>query len=53
LSIAKNRFGPDSVYVTLQGSKANESLTFRFREVPNEEEEAELLCPERKNGKDK
>ncbi len=51
LSIAKNRFGPDSVYVTLQGSKATESLNFRFREVPNEEEEAELLCPERKSNK--
>jgi len=48
LSIAKNRFGPDSVFITLQGSKATESLTFRFNEVPNEEEEAELLFPERK-----
>jgi hypothetical protein len=53
LSIAKNRFGPDSVFITLQGSKATESLNFRFREVPNEEEEAELLCPERKNAKEK
>lgn len=47
LSIAKNRMGPDSVYVNLQGSKPNEALTFKFVEVPPEEEEADLLYPEK------
>ena len=51
LGIAKNRFGVDSAWISLQGNTASESLNFRFREVPNESEEEELLYPERKKQK--
>jgi replicative DNA helicase len=51
LSIAKNRMGPDSVYVNLMGNKPNEPLTFKFTEVPSEEEETSLLYPDSESDK--
>jgi hypothetical protein len=51
LSIAKNRMGPDSVYVNLMGNKPSEPLTFKFTEVPSEEEEASLLYPDSESDK--
>lgn len=44
LSLLKNRCGPDSVYVNLMGDKPEDELTYRFKEVPKEEE-SELLKP--------
>lgn len=42
LKILKNRSGPDSVFVRLQGDLPNKPLTFKFVEM-DEEEEKELL----------
>lgn len=43
LSLLKNRFGPDSVYVKLVGDLPGQPLTFRFKEAPQEDEESDLL----------
>jgi replicative DNA helicase len=43
LTIAKNRNGPDSVFVSLQGDLPTKPLTFKFRECILEEEESTLL----------
>jgi len=43
LTVAKNRNGPDSVFVSLQGDLPTKPLTFKFRECVLEEEESTLL----------
>lgn len=43
LTVAKNRFGPDSVFIRLQGNRPGEPLTFKFVETVLEEEESSLL----------
>ena len=48
LTIQKNRFGPDSVYVNLQGNRPDQQLTFKFVEAIPEDEELELLSPDSK-----
>lgn len=55
LTVAKNRFGPDSVFVRLQGNKPGEPLTFKFTEtVIDDEEESSLLRePDNKSFKKK
>jgi KaiC/GvpD/RAD55 family RecA-like ATPase len=46
LGLLKNRCGPDSVSVKLVGDLPGHSLTFRFREaVDDDDEEATLLSP--------
>lgn len=45
LNILKSRVGPDSVYVGLQGNRSNETINYRFKEIPPEEEELNLLSP--------
>ncbi len=42
LTFLKNRYGPDSVFVKLQGDLPNKPLTFKFSEM-DDEEEKELL----------
>ena len=43
LGLLKNRMGPDSVQVKLMGDLPGHSLTFRFREAIEEDEESDLL----------
>lgn len=43
LGVLKNRMGPDSVKINLQGDLPGHSLTFRFREAIEEDEAKELL----------
>ena len=46
LSILKNRFGPDSVYVKLMGDLPGKPLTFKFEEMSEDEEEIKNLLGE-------
>ena len=43
LNILKNRVGPDSVFVKLQGDLPGQPLTYKFREAVDDEEAEELL----------
>lgn len=49
LGIAKNRMGPDSVYISLLGDLPGKPITYRFRECPPEEEEADLLTEQKED----
>lgn len=43
LGILKNRMGSDGVYIKLQGDLPGRPLTFRFKELINDDEELDLL----------
>lgn len=53
LGLLKNRCGPDSVFVALQGDRPGQSLTFKFRESIEEDEVDTLLEPPTKAWKKK